>query len=418
MDGGSGTTVVNRTDNGLVGGCGSVCDCLRHLADQQQDFVLAELQHLRELAILNRSADALSRLRSVEQVLADTLAEARQITGTERLWLVYDLRGRPIAHGPAGPIDADALPPTVRRCCDRILAERTVEPVAIRQTSDTGEPVVHVVVSAATNDRITGVLVAEFADAAKADDRYMTRLLRSVLHQAASACENARLLRQLSNVIVDVVIAMAMAIESRDPYTGGHVVRVTAYSVMLGERLGLDPQDLLKLQLGGMLHDIGKVAVPDAVLSKPGHLDERELQIMRSHSAVGHEIIRPIPQLACISDIVRHHHERYDGMGYPDGLAGERIPHLARVVAIADSFDAMTSDRPYRKGMPVEDGLAEISRCAGTQFDPAYAGAFTDGPPDRFEAAVRRMRRWQEGQQRPDPARLIALLNANQVKPC
>jgi HD-GYP domain-containing protein (c-di-GMP phosphodiesterase class II) len=126
----------------------------------------------------------------------------------------------------------------------------------------------------------------------------------------------------------------------------------------------------------GTLHDVGKIGVPDAVLQKPGRLEPEEFRLMQTHSVLGEQIVSRVPQLAELLSGVRHHHERYDGRGYPDGLAGEAIPKIARYLAVADTFDAMTSDRPYRKGLPVETALAEIEANAGTQFDPMLARAF------------------------------------------
>ena len=130
------------------------------------------------------------------------------------------------------------------------------------------------------------------------------------------------------------------------------------------------------MHITGTLHDVGKIGVPDSILKKPSKLEEEERRIMETHPALGEVIIKKAPQLANTLPGVRHHHERWDGKGYPDGLAGERIPQIARLLALADTFDAMTSDRPYRKGMSWEVALGEIGRCSGTQFEPCLAEAF------------------------------------------
>jgi HD-GYP domain-containing protein (c-di-GMP phosphodiesterase class II) len=192
----------------------------------------------------------------------------------------------------------------------------------------------------------------------------------------------ARLLHPSTNVVegqdivIQTVTALAQAVELRDKYTGGHTQRVTNYALLLAERLVLSPADSRVLQVGVPLHDIGKIGVDDAILRKAGALDLAEFESMRSHTVRGAAIVASIPGLAAVLPIVRSHHERWDGRGYPDGLVAEGIPLLARVVTIADSFDAMTSDRPYRKGLPLSRAFAEIAAGSGSQFDPRCATAF------------------------------------------
>jgi len=145
-----------------------------------------------------------------------------------------------------------------------------------------------------------------------------------------------------------ILFALAQAVEARDKYTSGHCQRLSQYSVLLGQALGLPEDQLLALHRGGYLHDIGKVAVPDAILFKEGSLSRQEWEVMQSHTVVGEEICRPMKTFAPVLPIIRHHHERWDGSGYPDGLAGEDIPLLARILQIADIYDALTSARPYK----------------------------------------------------------------------
>jgi diguanylate cyclase (GGDEF)-like protein len=170
--------------------------------------------------------------------------------------------------------------------------------------------------------------------------------------------------------------ALAAAVDAKDPYTHGHSERVARYASDLAAYLGADALEVDQVHRCGTLHDVGKIGVPDAVLQKPGRLEPEEFRLMQTHSVLGEQIVSRVPQLAELLSGVRHHHERYDGRGYPDGLAGEAIPKIARYLAVADTFDAMTSDRPYRKGLPVETALAEIEANAGTQFDPMLARAF------------------------------------------
>jgi HD-GYP domain-containing protein (c-di-GMP phosphodiesterase class II) len=180
----------------------------------------------------------------------------------------------------------------------------------------------------------------------------------------------------LQQAYLGTVEVLADAVEARDPYTGGHVRRVCDYSLAIGRELGWSERQLLQLQMAAALHDVGKIGVPDAVLRKQGPLDDHELPVMRSHAKIGAELLHGVPFLYPAMQCAIGHQEFFDGKGYPQGLAGDDIPPEARVVAIADTFDAMTTDRPYRKGMAAEVAIAEIRRCAGTQFDPVMVEAF------------------------------------------
>lgn len=195
--------------------------------------------------------------------------------------------------------------------------------------------------------------------------------------RAAFAAERARR-AELEQTYVETVRVLACAIEARDPYTGGHVDRVATYSTALGRALGWDDDALRHLKVGALLHDIGKIAVADAVLQKSGPLDASEWPLMRQHTILGASLVGGLAGLQPALPAVLYHHERYDGDGYPCGLAGEAIPPIARVVAVADAFDAMLTDRPYRKGLSLEAATGELGRCSGTQFDPDYAAAFLD----------------------------------------
>ncbi len=176
----------------------------------------------------------------------------------------------------------------------------------------------------------------------------------------------------------NAITALAYALEAKDVYTSGHSQRVTEISVAIAKKMRL-PKDIVeKIRLVGLVHDIGKIGVRESVLNKPGSLSEEEYKHVRLHSETGERILRPLVDDEEILKAVRHHHERYDGWGYPDGLRGEQIPQLARIIAVADTFDAMTSERPYRKALSKEEACAEVERCKGTQFDPEAADAFLE----------------------------------------
>ena len=174
----------------------------------------------------------------------------------------------------------------------------------------------------------------------------------------------------------DVIRTLASALEARDVYTQGHSSRVAELAVMLARELLLSREEQDTVRLGCLLHDIGKIHIPDAVLRKPGALSEEEFILMRKHPSIGEQICRPLVFARPFLSIIRHHHERFDGRGYPDGLKGDEISLHARIAAIADAWDAMTTDRPYRKAMPVEVAAERLVEAAGTQLDPELVPLF------------------------------------------
>ena len=181
-------------------------------------------------------------------------------------------------------------------------------------------------------------------------------------------------------LFIEIISSLAATLEERDSYTHGHAQRVSQYGQKLGQYLGLSSKQINHLRLATILHDIGKIGIPDQVLLKQGKLNESELATIRPHPDKGVRILEHIhdPRMSEVILAVRHHHEQFDGNGYPLGLKGDQIPLLARILSLADSFDAMTSNRPYRKGMPIKQALSEILNCAGTQFDPKLAHLFIE----------------------------------------
>jgi HD-GYP domain-containing protein (c-di-GMP phosphodiesterase class II) len=175
---------------------------------------------------------------------------------------------------------------------------------------------------------------------------------------------------------IQTVITLAQTIELRDPLTAGHAERVTRYALLLAEALKLPRHVRRQIETGGRLHDIGKIGIRDAVLRKEGRLSDEEFEHMKSHTVKGAAILAAIPDLAPVLPIIRNHHERWDGRGYPDRLVGQEIPLASRLVAVADSFDAMTSNRPYRSSLSVDEAFDQLRRGAGSQFDPDCSRAF------------------------------------------
>jgi putative nucleotidyltransferase with HDIG domain len=201
-------------------------------------------------------------------------------------------------------------------------------------------------------------------------------LLTSLADQVAIALDNSRLYQELEEMFFQTAESLADAIEKRDPYTGGHTQRVTLYSQTIARYLQLKPLERKWVKIASVLHDIGKIGVEDDILKKPERLSPEEFNMIKRHSDMGAEILEHIRQLREIVPGVKYHHEQVNGKGYPDGLRGEQIPLLAKIVAVADTYDAMTTDRPYRKATEKETAIEELKRCSGTQLDQRVVEAF------------------------------------------
>lgn len=183
---------------------------------------------------------------------------------------------------------------------------------------------------------------------------------------------------QLEQAYMESIQTVRYTVEAKDAYTRGHSDRVSEYSVLIGKKLGLSEKDIKRLKIGGLFHDVGKIGVPDDILQKNGKLSEDEYSEIKNHPTIGAHILSTASIFKDILPIVKHHHERYDGKGYPERLQGENIPYLARITSIADTFDAMTSKRVYRDSLPLDKVIEEFKRCRGTQFDPQVDDLFID----------------------------------------
>ena len=198
--------------------------------------------------------------------------------------------------------------------------------------------------------------------------------------KVASKIENNALYEVFFNNLVDTLKSLIATIEARDSYTKQHSERVTMYAMRIAEAMHLGPDEVDTIRFGGYLHDIGKIGVRDTVLLKPGRLSEEEIQEIRLHAVIGDEIVRPMKFFEKEREIIRHHHEHFNGSGYPDSACGREISVIARILSVADSYDAMTSNRPYRQARTHEFATGELMRCAGTQFDPDVVGVFLETP--------------------------------------
>jgi response regulator RpfG family c-di-GMP phosphodiesterase len=199
-----------------------------------------------------------------------------------------------------------------------------------------------------------------------------------LLNRSAERMENVALYEGLYENMLSTLNSMAKILDARDPHTSQHSTRVTNLSLSMGNYLKLSEDDRDVLYIAASLHDIGKVGIPDSILLKNGKLTDEEFEVIKRHPDIGADILKPLPPMARETEIIRCHHERYDGKGYPSGIGGEEIPFLSRIIALADAYDAMTTDRPYRNGLPVDKAIEEITRCMGGQFDPELAKLFIE----------------------------------------
>lgn len=183
---------------------------------------------------------------------------------------------------------------------------------------------------------------------------------------------------ELEKAYLDTIGILRQTVEAKDPYTRGHSDRVSEFSVLIGKKMGLDDETLHTLKIGGLFHDIGKIGIPDSILLKESKLSDEEYSQIKNHPTIGAHMLGDAVVFKDIIPIVKHHHERFDGRGYPSQLAGENIPFIARIAAVADTFDAMTSKRTYRDALPLSVVKEEIEKCSGTQFDPKIAKVFLD----------------------------------------
>jgi putative nucleotidyltransferase with HDIG domain len=237
-------------------------------------------------------------------------------------------------------------------------------------------------------DQVLGCL---FALDKKTDDfdSVDAKLLMSIGNELAIYLENAMLFEDVHGLMMGLLHSLTSAVDAKDAYTCGHSERVALVSRHLAQQMGLGERDVEQVYMAGLLHDVGKIGVPEAVLQKAGKLTAEEFEQIKKHPEIGARILQDVKQIRDIVPGVLHHHERYDGKGYPMGLAGQDIPLLGRVICLADCFDAMTSSRTYRRALPLEVALTEIRRCSGTQFDPALAETFLRTGPEGFRELLR-----------------------------
>lgn len=244
----------------------------------------------------------------------------------------------------------------------------------LRQLNERGGAPPVIMLTGQGDEQIAREAIREGAHDYFPKDAISSELLGHAIHQTVQRLRAERdLVDEQIGGVEQVIIALASAAEAKDAATEQHLHRMACYAVELGKALEMDDRQLLLLRYGALLHDIGKIGVSEAILLKPGPLTLEEWREMRQHPIIGERICAPLRLADALRPIVRHHHEHWDGSGYVDRLAGDEIPYLARVIAVVDAFDAMTTDRPYRRAFSLDRALDELSAAAGSQFDPAIA---------------------------------------------
>ena len=321
--------------------------------------------------VLDRLARQVCRITGVEWscIFVRDRRDPRSVIAAAGHRLPWDLVGARVGadEGALGRVLAHGEPMLVADYAELV---GPVDPLASRACAGAAVPI-------QWNGTVGGALSAACMAPQRAFADEQLELLAELADLAAAALEHAAERREFDELMQAHVEALAAAMDMRDRRTARHSEDVVRLAAVVGQLLQLDPASLVELEFAARLHDVGKIRVPDAVLHKPGPLDTREYDVIRCHSAWGAETLARIPGLEAVAAVVRFHHERWDGGGYPDGLSGLRIPLASRIISACDAFAAMTADRPYRGAMLADDALQEVVAGSGTQFDPAVVEALT-----------------------------------------
>jgi putative nucleotidyltransferase with HDIG domain len=356
---------------------------LRRALDKQQ--LQRENLALRETVGFYELSEALSSTMALDEQLGMVVDLVRENFAAEGVSILVEdpnQIGKYVARTGAGP---DRLVPKAERLIESFIAGRTVlaHGEEIRHwihNPDRADGQVRSFMAAPLRIRGApiGVITAFSTQSSARFTEGQRKGLAIFGGRAADAIENARMYENLQTTFTQTMEGFARALEAKDPYTHGHSDRVATYAKLVCEAMGMPPMEIDRISHGGLMHDIGKIGIRNSDLNKPQKLTPEEYVMFKSHPVQGRRIIEPIAFLKHLVPCVYHHHEAWDGSGYPEGLEGEGIPVEARILAVADSYDAMTSNRPYRKALPHEIAVAEFNRCSGRQFDPIAVEAFLD----------------------------------------
>jgi len=359
---------------------------------QRQDDAALLASAQKYLTTLHKVSDILSRASSVEALFDSILSAILEVSGGDRAAILM----RPAdGSGDSHQVDMVAVRTRDGGATGSVTLSRTVVNDVLEKgisayTDDAladeryvgGESIVKQRIRSVmcapmrTTDAILGVLYVDSQTAREFSEAEL-ELLAAVGNQAGIALHRAKLMAEVERLFLDVMKAIASIIDAKDGYTHKHSERVAAFGVRLAHQLGFDADSRAVVELSGLLHDVGKIGVPDAILNKPGKLTDSEFKEMRLHPLHGARILSNIQSKKVVSLLpgVKYHHERWDGKGYPEGLAGEAIPLLGRLLGVADFLDALTSDRSYRKGLPLEEALQMVKDLEGKAFDPVVVKA-------------------------------------------
>lgn len=339
-------------------------------------------ERTREQASIVETARSIAGPDSAEAILDRVAAHAVRVLSIDRAAVFVEDRSDPSA---VLAIAGHGVPEDLvgrRFGADEGLVGqvlRSGQPVLVPDYEDIPRPIRHLAaadikaagaVPIRWSGKVRGALSVGTTDPARQLGQGDLEVLAELADLGALALEQAEMRARVEQAMQAGVQALAAALDARDNYTGQHSEAVLGLARVVGRQLGLDPNSLAELELAARLHDVGKIAVPDAILRKPGRLDEAEWAVMKQHPVWGERLLAQVPGLENIARIVRAEHEHWDGSGYPDGLRGEEIPLASRIILACDAFHAMISDRPYRSAMPREAAVGELRNSAGCQFDP------------------------------------------------
>jgi putative nucleotidyltransferase with HDIG domain len=354
--------------------------------EQEVESLTGQLSNTyEELNLIYRLSGGMKVNRSAGEFFKQACLDVMEVIEVRGMGV--ELRADSLQHREPVIYGSTSLPPgAVHRLADQLIGHLQAKKSAIVINNLAADPAYDWISKHATQllavplQRDEQVLGALFAfDKQTGDfDSIDAKLLTSIANESAIYLQNAILFEDVRGSMMGLLHSLVSAVDAKDAYTCGHSERVALISRELSQLAGLSPATVERVYMAGLLHDVGKIGVPEAVLQKPGKLTDEEFDLMKQHPEIGARILRDVKQLEDVIPGVLHHHERYDGRGYPAKLAGEDIPLMGRIICLADCFDAMTSNRTYRRALPFEVAMMEIKKGAGTQFDPALAQAFID----------------------------------------